>query len=290
MASSKLYLRKKKSGAIFMKKPELSSDGLLLEVINSMPSAQTCIGGCQQKSEVIFIQTAVNPEGEIVLLGDVHGNIFTLDLIKNKFNLLKHLSMPTSNVSVSLKKKHDCMVALSDYSIRIFDSESQKQLAVLKGHESSVSNISIHSSKRYALSTSSDTAFLWNLDTYDRKRKLSISKDVDLLLACFIPNSNSIMTCFKDNSILVWDAESMELLQELKSSQAYDVNYRVFACNSDGSCVAAGGKSNFIHIWNIAQRRILKVLQLPAETSSIRQIEYIPRFMYPEELIAGKIF
>ncbi|KAF6031694.1 TBC1D31 [Bugula neritina] len=177
------------------------------------------------------------------------------------------------------------LVSLSDYSVRCFNTETQEQLACLRGHQTSIVNISVHSSKRYALITSSETASLWNLDTLERKRKLSIAQNVDLLAALFIPNSNSMLTCFKDNSMLVWDAESMDLKYELRSSQSLDVTYRVFTCNSDGSSVACAGKSNLIHIWDIPSQKIHRVLQLAPETKQVKQLEYLPKHLYPEEVL-----
>ena len=50
----------------------------------------------------------------------------------------------------------------------------------MRGHESSVSSISVHASGRYAITTSSDTAQLWDLDTFQRKRKLNILQSVGI--------------------------------------------------------------------------------------------------------------
>lgn len=50
----------------------------------------------------------------------------------------------------------------------------------MRGHEGAVSSISVHSSGRYAITTSSDTAQLWDLDTFQRKRKLNIRQSVGI--------------------------------------------------------------------------------------------------------------
>jgi len=51
----------------------------------------------------------------------------------------------------------------------------------MKGHETAIHSISVHTSGRYALTTSSDTAQLWDLDTFQRKRKLTIKEDVGIV-------------------------------------------------------------------------------------------------------------
>lgn len=61
----------------------------------------------------------------------------------------------------------------------------------MRGHESSVRSISVHTSGRYAITTSSDTAQLWDLDTFQRKRKLNVRQSVGIqkvsALACASP-------------------------------------------------------------------------------------------------------
>lgn len=51
----------------------------------------------------------------------------------------------------------------------------------MKGHESAIGSISVYASGRYALTTSFDTAQLWDLDTFQRKRKLNIKEDVGIV-------------------------------------------------------------------------------------------------------------
>lgn len=50
----------------------------------------------------------------------------------------------------------------------------------MRGHEGTVSSLSVHGSGRYAISTSSDTAQLWDLDTFQRKRKLDVRQSVGI--------------------------------------------------------------------------------------------------------------
>ena len=50
----------------------------------------------------------------------------------------------------------------------------------MRGHESAVHSISVHSSGRLAITTSRDTAQLWNLDTFERIRKLNVKCEVPI--------------------------------------------------------------------------------------------------------------
>lgn len=61
-------------------------------------------------------------------------------------------------------------------------SEDNKELiAMMRGHSATVHAISLHASGRYAMTTSSDTAQLWDLDTFQRKRKLTVKEDVPIV-------------------------------------------------------------------------------------------------------------
>lgn len=53
-------------------------------------------------------------------------------------------------------------------------------VSCMRGHEGAVSFISVHSSGCSAISTSLDTAQLWDLDTFQRKRKLSVRQSVGI--------------------------------------------------------------------------------------------------------------
>ena len=58
--------------------------------------------------------------------------------------------------------------------------ESKDLVACMRGHDSAIQTISIHASGRYALSSCMDTAQLWDLDTFQRKRKLNIKENVGI--------------------------------------------------------------------------------------------------------------
>ena len=62
--------------------------------------------------------------------------------------------------------------------------DTKELVALMKGHESAINSISTHASGRYAITSSSDTAQLWDLDTFQRKRKLNIKENVDIAKVC----------------------------------------------------------------------------------------------------------
>ena len=60
-------------------------------------------------------------------------------------------------------------------------AESKELVAWMKGHASAIHTISLHASGRYALTSSVDTGQLWDLDTFQRKRKLNVKENVGII-------------------------------------------------------------------------------------------------------------
>ena len=90
---------------------------------------------------------------------------------ENKINALPHLCC------VHIRWYIPC-----DFSLSL--SDKKELVAWMKGHESAIHSISVHSSGRYAVTTSAETTHLWDLDTFQKKHKLNIKEDVGLLQVC----------------------------------------------------------------------------------------------------------
>uniref|UniRef100_A0A8C7AKV7 TBC1 domain family member 31 n=1 Tax=Neovison vison TaxID=452646 RepID=A0A8C7AKV7_NEOVI len=147
----------------------------------------------------------------------------------------------------------------------------------MRGHESSVFSISVHASGRYAITTSSDTAQLWDLDTFQRKRKLNIRQSVGIQKVFFLPLSNTILSCFKDNSIFAWECDTLSCRYQLPAPpESSSILYKVFAVTRDGRILAAGGKSNHLHLWCLDAKQLFRIIQMPTKVRAIRHLEFLP--------------
>lgn len=147
----------------------------------------------------------------------------------------------------------------------------------MRGHESSVFSISVHASGRYAITTSSDTAQLWDLDTFQRKRKLNILQSVGIQKVFFLPLSNTILSCFKDNSIFAWECDTLFCKYQLPAPpESSSMLYKVFAVTRDGRVLAAGGKSNHLHLWCLEAKQLFRIIQMPTKVRAIRHLEFLP--------------
>ncbi|EDO35457.1 predicted protein [Nematostella vectensis] len=267
-----LDVQSKESGKLWQRKPSPSENGLLLSICHTTSNAFSLQG-----RNIRFLHAAFNTLGEAFVAGDHQGNLYLFDLGKNKYSLVQKTGTPSTAIAFSLRRKNEVLVALADYSLRCYDVESCELVSWMKGHESAVHCISVHASGRYALTSSNTVIQLWDLDTFTRKRTLNGAQTVGIQQGLFLPLSNTIVTCFKDDSIFAWDSESLQCKYQLPvpPEDAKTPHYRTLAVPRDGRLLVAGGRSRFLHVWSLENKRLLHIIQLPAKVRVVKQAEFI---------------
>ncbi|XP_037659062.1 TBC1 domain family member 31 isoform X2 [Choloepus didactylus] len=263
-------LGNKDSGKIWHRKPTPATrDGIIVNIIHSTSDYLPKV--------LRFLNVAFDSSGDRLMAGDHQGNIYVFDLCGNRFNLVQRAAQACTALAFNLRRKSEFLVALADYSIKCFDTVTKELVSWMRGHESSVFSISVHASGRYAITTSSDTAQLWDLDTFQRKRKLNIRQSVDIQKVFFLPLSNTILSCFKDNSIFAWECDTLFCKYQLPAPpESSSMLYKVFAVTRDGRILAAGGKSNHLHLWCLEAKQLFRIIQMPTKVRAIRHLEFLP--------------
>lgn len=92
----------------------------------------------------------------------------------------------------------------------------------------------------------------------------------------FIPLSNTIISCFKDDSIHAWESDSLEYKYEIPPPFGPTPRYRAFAAPQDGHVLVGGGRSNFLHVWAMESRQLLRIIQLPQYVRHVKQLIFLP--------------
>ncbi|XP_048215123.1 TBC1 domain family member 31 isoform X1 [Perognathus longimembris pacificus] len=263
-------LGNKESGKIWHRKPSPATrDGVIVNIIHSTSDYHPKV--------LRFLNVAFDSSGDCLIAGDHQGNIYVFDLCGNRFTLVQRTAQACTALAFNLRRKSEFLVALADYSIKCFDTVTKELVSWMRGHESSVFSISVHASGRYAITTSSDTAQLWDLDTFQRKRKLNIRQSVGIQKVFFLPLSNTILSCFKDNSIFAWECDTLFCKYQLPAPpESSSIIYKVFAVTRDGRILAAGGKSNHLHLWCLEATQLFRIIQMPTKVRAIRQLEFLP--------------
>lgn len=237
----------------------------------------TIVRVAQQAKTVRFLHVAFDTTGDSFLAGDHHGNIYVFDISRNRFRLVQKTGQACTALAFSLRRTTEFLVALADYTIKCFDKDTKQLVSWMRGHEGAVSSISVHSSGRYAISTSSDTAQLWDLDTFQRKRKLNIRQSVGIQRVFFLPLSNTILSCFSDDSIFAWESDTLFCKYQLPvPDSGPKISYKAFSVTRDGKSLAAGGRSNLLHLWCLDSQQLVKVIQMPTQVRTVRQLEFLP--------------
>ncbi|XP_060099237.1 TBC1 domain family member 31 [Heteronotia binoei] len=262
-------LGNREEGKIWHRKPSpAAQQGVITNIIHSTTGYHS--------RTIRFLHVAFDSSGDSLLAGDHQGNIYVFDLVGNRFNLVQRTAQSCTALAFGLRRKTEFLVALADYSIKCFDTDTKELVSWMRGHESSVSSISVHGSGRYAITTSADTAQLWDLDTFQRKRKLNVRQSVGIQKVFFLPLNNTIISCFKDNSVFAWEFDTLHCKYQLPSPiEGSSLRYKVFAATRDGRILAAGGKSNHLHLWCLESRQLLRIIQMPTKVRAVRHLEFL---------------
>ncbi|KAK6327150.1 hypothetical protein J4Q44_G00027950 [Coregonus suidteri] len=259
----------KEEGKVWHRKPTPSNTGVMVTVIRS--------AAAYQSKTVRFLHVTFDTTGDSFLAGDHHGNIYALDITRNRFRLVQKTGQACTALAFNLRRTTEFLVALADYSIKCFDKDTKQLVSWMRGHEGAVSSVSVHGSGRYAITTSADTAQLWDLDTFQRKRKLNVRQSVGIQRVFFLPLSNTILSCFNDDSIFAWESDTLFCKYQLPvPDEGPRIHYKAFAVTRDGKTLAAGGRSNLLHLWCLDTRQLLRVVQMPPKVRSVRQLEFLP--------------
>ncbi|XP_076006622.1 TBC1 domain family member 31 isoform X2 [Genypterus blacodes] len=237
----------------------------------------TVVRSAQQGKTVRFLQVSFDSTGDTFLAGDHHGNIYVFDISRNRFRLVQKVGQTCTALAFNLRRTTEFLVALADYTIKCFDIDTKQMVSWMRGHEGAVSSVSVHSSGRYAITTSLDTAQLWDMDTFQRKRKLTVRQSVGIQKVFFLPLSNTILSCFSDDSIFAWESDTLFCKYQLPFPECGPrISYKAFAVTRDGKKLVAGGRSNLLHLWCLDSRQLIRVVQMPTQVRTVRQLDFLP--------------
>ena len=84
------------------------------------------------------------------------------------------------------------------------------------------------------------------------------------------------MSCFKDDSIHAWESTSLDYKYQIPPPFGPTPRYRAFAVPQDGRVLVGGGRSNFLHVWSMETRQLLRIIQLPSKIRHIKQLVFLP--------------
>ncbi|XP_065177540.1 TBC1 domain family member 31-like [Sycon ciliatum] len=264
-----LDLTGKSDGNLWTCKPSASAeDGLLAHIMHRHATTSSTLHG----RAIRFNRVAFCHTSNKLAAADQLGNVFLITLRHNRFSLLRRLGVACTALEFATVSSCELYVALSDGAVHCLNWKSGELVATLRGHSSSVRYISSHTDGRFFMTTSSAEAILWDAKTHQRLRTLNGAQGVGVQQALFLPISNTLITCFKDDSIFAWTIDSLQYQYRLVVHDGPAPKFRALAASSDGRFLVAGGRSQFLHVWALDTRRLARVIELP---SAVRRVEHL---------------
>ena len=134
-----------------------------------------------------------------------------------------------------------------DNTIRIWDADTGRQLALLSGYEADVLATTISPDRRVIASGGRNNAIrIWDAETGDKIATLT-GHGRDVLAIAFSPDSRWIVSGSRDKTVKIWDASEGKELQTLTG---HDASVYAVAFSPDGREIISGSRDGVIRIWN----------------------------------------
>uniref|UniRef100_T2M8A5 TBC1 domain family member 31 n=1 Tax=Hydra vulgaris TaxID=6087 RepID=T2M8A5_HYDVU len=259
-------------GELWSRKPVPNKGNGSFLLINQIIKSK---GLLSKENHVRFLHTSFDVTGERIATADHLGNVYVFNLDKNWFTLVCKTGIPLTNIVWNASRINEVLIGLSNYELRCYNVVTKALVSIMKGHTSTIHSISIRRCGRYALSSSFDTTILWDLNTYTKSRTLIGAQEVGVQQVFFLSNSNKIVTCFKDDSLFIWDSETMKCLHQLRSSVGAKLGFKCLSVTNDSRILVAGGRSRYIYIWNLDSYQLIQIIELPEKITEVQHLEFV---------------
>ncbi|ETO09075.1 WD-40 repeat protein [Reticulomyxa filosa] len=145
-----------------------------------------------------------------------------------------------------------------DNSIRIWDTSSEAQIHLLKGHSDNVNIAQFSHDDSKVVSCSEDkTVRLW--DALSGKQIQIWEEHSEPVAAVqFSPDNSKVVSCSEDKTIRIWDVSSGKQIHLLKEHTAA-VNAVEFS--PDGSKIVSCSDDKTIRIWDVSSGKQIQILE-----------------------------
>ena len=220
---------------------------------------------------------AFSPDGKIIATNGSESlfrrlsTIVLWDTAGNQLGVLK-TSQERANQFNSMAFSPDgklLVTAGEDGTARLWDTQTQKQLYVLKAHKGKLNSATFSPDGKLLVTAGEDgTARLWDAKT---KKQLSVLKwhTGAVLGGRFSPDSKLLVTRGKDNNISLWNIKGQQLAvfkqhQGLVNSVAFSPNSQLLAtAGKDSTAILWNHKGELLHVLKGHQGQVTSVAFSP---------------------------
>jgi WD40 repeat protein len=259
------------NGTIWGKKPKPQKiDGFLISISNSN------VGLAGQSRHIPFTKIAFSNRGTWFIATDHFGVMYCFDIRKNKYWVVNRLGLACTAVLCSHTHPSQLFVATTDHTVRHVNIYSRQLITSYGPHVASIQSLSLSQTGEYLLVVTAYDSVLWCVNTGKKVRTLCGGENVGIQDVFFLPVTDNILTCFKDDSIHTWETSTLAYNFLLPRPSGPSPHYRAFALTQDGQLLAAGGRSQYLHLWDMRSHTLSQIIQLPPKLKFIKQLQFLP--------------
>ncbi|XP_018563326.1 TBC1 domain family member 31 [Anoplophora glabripennis] len=246
---------------LFKLKP-LRRDGLMLNIHYSKSNAK-----------IRFFHCCFHENGNILASADNDGDIYIVDFFFCKFWSLPKLASCTF-IQFSSFNQSDILTGNQNGDIYVIDFDSGQVSGKLEGHKLPVSSISF-AQKIYCLTASQYEAIIWDLQTNTKLQVLSLDKNCILKYVGFIPISNNILACFKDDLIQIWNHDKFESIKQFFPITWNNFSVKTVIFSRNGQVMIVAGYLPTLAIFLLDKWKLAKLVTLPEYVHTIKSVQFI---------------
>jgi WD40 repeat protein len=148
----------------------------------------------------------------------------------------------------------------SDKTVKIWDSQSGKEIMTLKGHLEGVSSVAFAPNSKMIASASFDSTVvkLWDVQAGTETRTLR-GHGKSVVSVAFSPDGNKVATAGSDGKTILWDSHTGEILRVL-AGQARFYKAKCVVFSPDGKILVDGGEDGKLILWDVESGAKVKEL------------------------------
>jgi WD40 repeat protein len=211
---------------------------------------------------------SVSPDGRRIVTGSGDKAVRVWDaesggplaVLRGHHGVVQSLSFSPDGqrIATASRSYDEAFHALLSNTVRLWDAESGVLLAVLCGHERTVSSLSYSTDSRRIVSGSWDkTVRLWDADTGECLAVLRGHED-KVESVSFSADCRRMVSGSMDKTVRIWDAESGAPLAVL---HGHDGVVGSVSFSPDGRRIASGSEDRTVRVWDAESGAPLAVLR-----------------------------